>query len=326
MDQQRLALTCAFIMVGLLTSVNASAQSSTAPSRRDTPQAVPRTPDGRPDLQGTWTNPYTATPLERPAQLADKAFFTEQEARDWENGAYQRLLKALPAPELTGELLWLDEWKVAESRRTSLIVDPPTGKVPELTAVAKQRVAAKPPRRADDPEDQGLSERCITPTWNNMESAIGPPMLPNLVCCNFYQIVQTPGFFVIMSETFNTVRVVRVGGRHLPPTLRPWVGDSIAHWEGDTLVVDTTNVSPHTRFKESTERLHVVERFRRTDPQTLVYTFTVNDPDTWTQPWTAEILFKATDARIFEFACHEANYSLANVLRGARVRDQSSRN
>jgi hypothetical protein len=231
----------------------------------------------------------------------------------------------VPTPELSGDLNegWLDRWKVVESHRTSLIVDPPTGKIPDLTAAAKQRVATKPPKRADNPEEQGISERCITPTWNNMESSIGPPMLPNLVCCNFYPIVQTPGSLVIMSEAFNTVRVIRVAGVHLPRTLRPWVGDSIAHWEGDTLVVDTTNISPYTRFKESTERLHVVERFRRTDAQTLVYTFTVNDADTWTHPWTAEVPFKATDARIFEFACHEGNHSLENVLRGGRVMDQS---
>jgi hypothetical protein len=153
-------------------------------------------------------------------------------------------------------------------------------------------------------------------------STAAPPLVPSPSGQNFYQIVQTPGAVMMFSELIHHVRVIRIGGTHLPARITSWLGDSIGRWEGDTLIVDTTNFDAHTHFRSSGARLHVVERFRRTSPTTLDYGFTVDDPDTWDRSWSASVPFSATNEPMFEYACHEANYSMTNVLRGARAEEK----
>ena len=285
-----------------------------------------RTPGGHPDLQGLWSN-GTATPLQRPAEFANRAFFTEQEAAEYDRTAQERLVKSLPEEDRTAADLndiYLDTLKVVDDRRTSLIIDPPDGRLPALLPEAQKRSADRPPSSFDDPETAGLDERCLLETAVGSSNA-APPMVPNPFGQNFYQIVQTPEYVVILTEVVHDARIIRMNGEHLPPKIQKWLGDSVGHWEGDTLVVDTTNFTAKTFFGGSGERLHVVERFTRTDAKTIGYRVTVEDPETWAGSWTARIPFKATDNRIFEYACHEANYSLENALRGARAQEKERR-
>ena len=285
---------------------------------------VPRTPDGHPDLQGFWTN-NTATPFQRPTELAGKEFFTEAEAAEYERTALDRLVKETDDDKLAADLNYdyLDYRKVGESRRTSLIVDPPAGRLPDLLPQARQRATAKPPSSSDDPEVIGLDERCLLAVALGSSNS-SPPIVPNPFGQNFYQIVQTPQHVTIFSELVHDARIVRMNGKHPPASVQNWLGDSIGRWEGDTLVVDTTNFTAKTRFYGSSERLHVVERFSRADQNTIQYRVTVDDPETWVSSWTAEIPFKATGNRIFEYACHEANYAMAGILRGARVAEREA--
>jgi hypothetical protein len=185
------------------------------------------------------------------------------------------------------------------------------------------RADARPKASRDDPEVMGLAERCLMETSFG-SSVSAPPLVPSPFGQNYYQIVQTPTYLMIYSEVVHDARVVRIGGRHLPPSVQLWLGDSIGRWEGETLVVDTTNFSERTHFRSSGPHLHVVERFRRTSETSIDYTFTVDDPETWAQPWSAEVPFRAVHDRMYEYACHEANYSMANVLRGARAEEQNS--
>jgi hypothetical protein len=177
--------------------------------------------------------------------------------------------------------------------------------------------ALEPGGAYDDPERRPLGERCLL----GFGSTSGPPALPDYFYNNLHQIVQTPNAIMILTEMVHDARTVRMNAQHLPKTIRQWMGDSVGHWEGDTLVVDTTNFNDKTRFRGSTENLHVIERFTRVDAKTLLYRFTVEDPETWERPWTGEYSWPATDARIYEYACHEANYALGDILRGARVRE-----
>jgi hypothetical protein len=218
-------------------------------------------------------------------------------------------------------------------KRSSIVVDPPDGHVPPMKAEAQRRnreylaarvspdanegAAAGPPGAYDGPESRPLAERCLL----GFGSTSGPPTLPNYFYNNLKQIVQTPTTVLILNEMVHDARIVRIGGQHLPPTIRKWMGDSVGHWEGDTLVVDTTNFTDKTQFRGSGENLHVIERFTRTDPNTLLYRFTVDDPTTWDKPWSGEYPWNGTDEKIYEYACHESNYSLEGVLRGARVSD-----
>jgi hypothetical protein len=286
-----------------------------------------RTADGQPDLQGYWTN-TTVTPLERPKELADKAFFTPEEAAE-----YAKRQLADPGP--TGPGTYADvhynmaqfglersQSKVAANIRTSLIVDPPDGRVPPMTPEARQRAADRAAQNKghefDGPENRGLAERCII--WGNE----GPPMLPVGYNSNL-QIVQGPGYVAIMQEMIHDVRMIPTDGSpHLPSTVRQWMGDSRGHWEGDTLVVDTTNFTGKTAFRGSSENLHVVERFRRVDADTVLYQFTVDDPSTWTHSWSAEIPMTKIQGPVFEYACHEGNYGMANNLSGARAEEKKA--
>ncbi len=287
------------------------------------PWAVPRTPDGKPDLQGIW-NTSTLTPLERPAEFADKPVLTEQEVKDYE----ARLLRDNNRDRRDGTAevdvgrayheFWYDRGShVVQSRRSSLIIDPPDGKIPALTPQAQQRQAAlaeyKKQHPDDGPEDFTLANRCIL--W----ATAGPPMLPGAYNNN-YQIVQGPGYVSIVVEMIHDARVIPTDGRpHLPSSIRQWMGDSRGHWEGDTLVVETTNFTDKTNFRGASENMRLVERFTRVDANTITYEFTVNDPSSFTKPWTAQIPMTKKSEPLYEYACHEGNYAMDGMLRGARA-------
>ena len=215
--------------------------------------------------------------------------------------------------------------------RTSIVVDPPDGHVPPYNAAARKRLAAaratptsdarenqdtgatEPSGAFDNPEQRPLGERCLL----GFGSTSGPPALPDYFYNDLHQIVQTPNSIMILTEMVHDARIVRMNATHLSKNIRRWMGDSVGHWEGDTLVVDTTNFNDKTRFRGSTENLHVIERFTRIDDKTLLYRFTVEDPETWDRPWTGEYTWPLTNKPIYEYACHEGNYALADVLRGA---------
>ncbi len=285
--------------------------------------SVPRTPDGRPDLQGIWDY-RTLTPLERPAQFAGKAFFTEEEAAAYERRAEERP-DGRPPDDARSDpsvhpVWWLDYGKkVMGARRTSLIVDPPDGRIPALTAEAQARMATARKARsargsADGPEDRSMWERCIT-------RGIPEGMLP-AGYNNNVQIVQAPGAVVILSEMIHDARIVPLDGRpRSPASITNVMGDSRGHWDGDTLVVETTNFSSSANFRGSSSGLKLTEKFTRTDAGTLDYEFTVEDPTTWTRPWTAAWSWARSDGPIYEYACHEANYGLKHILQNGRAVD-----
>jgi hypothetical protein len=291
-------------------------------AQRSAPQ---RTPDGHPDLQGFWTN-QTITPLERPINLGAKEFFTEEEAAE----NRKRTLVATPTAERSGTeahyeftQFGLDKTQsqVAFSLRTSLIVGA-EGRVPPFTPEAQQRIAERAANvkghEFDGPESRNIQERCIV--WGNE----GPPMLPPGYN-SYLQIVQAPAYVAILQEMIHDVRIIPLDGRpHLPQAIRGWLGDSRGRWEGDTLVVDTTNFTDKTNFRGSRENLHVVERFTRVDDNTIRYEFTVDDPTTWTRPWSAELALAKDKGPIYEYACHEANYGFANNLKGARAVEKAA--
>ena len=286
----------------------------------------PRTPDGKPDLQGIWTN-VTITPLERPRDLGDKAFFTEQEALQYEkqvreqNNADRRDGGAQADVNRAYNDFWYDRGtKVVANRRTSLIVDPPDGRIPALTPEAQKRqadrAAAGRGHQFDGPENRALTERCLV--W----PTAGPPMLPSFYNNN-YQIVQAPGYVMILVEMVHDVRVIPTDGRpHLPSDVRQWFGDSRGRWEGDTLVVETTNFSDKNSFRGSDENMKLIEKFSRTGPDTILYEFTVNDSTAFAKPWTAHIPMNRMPGPIIEYACHEGNYAMSGMLAGARSEEQ----
>jgi hypothetical protein len=290
----------------------------------------PKTADGQPDLQGVWSNAIS-TPLERPQALGAKEFYTPEEFAQREaRGAQGGRGGARAAePGTVGDVHYdvsqfgLDRAhsKQATSMRTSLIVGP-DGKVPTLLPEAQKRAADRAAlnrgHQFDGPENRGLSERCIT--WPNE----GPPMLSPGYNSNL-QIVQGAGYVAIMQEMIHDVRVIPLDNRsHLAGSVRQWFGDSRGHWEGNTLVVDTTNFTDRFPFHGSSDKLHVVERFTRTAEDTITYQFTVDDPAAWDKPWTAEIPWVKNDALVFEYACQEGNYGMANVLSGARATEKEA--
>jgi hypothetical protein len=333
-----------------------------APQASPKTYVPPRAPDGHPDLQGTY-DLATITPLERLPGLS--AVLTKEQATNLEQYEIQRKGKDdapiqgdRQAPPVGGDKtpaksylevlerigggvvggynqFWLDSgsrYTVVDGQiRSSIVVDPPNGHVPPMTAAARKRQSSiptsdagesqatgvDPPGAYDDPELRPLSERCLL----GFGSTSGPPALPDYFYNNLHQIVQTKDSIMILTEMVHDARIVRMNAQHLPKTIRKWLGDSVGHWEGDTLVVDTTNFTDKTRFHGATENLHVVERFRRVDDHSLLYRFTIDDPDTWDRSWTGEYTWPATDKPIYEYACHESNYALADVLRGARQRE-----
>jgi hypothetical protein len=316
-----------------------------------------RTPDGHPDLQGTY-DLGTLTPLERgantPLVLPDEeAAELEKRVAQQNDKGYAPVAADRAAPPKGGDgspgpygnvggynNFWLDPgsaYTVVDGRkRASLLIDPPDGRVPPIRPAARQRNAARQvtftsDQRANeddpgfegadaynDPEQRPLGERCLV----GFGSTSGPPILPTYFYNNLHQIVQTPNRIMILAEMVHDTRIVRMNEAHLPSTIRKWLGDSIGRWEGDTLVVDTTNFTDKTRFRGSSEDLHVVERFTRVDARTLRYQFTIEDPPTWDRPWTGEYSWPSTDERIYEYACHEGNYALGNILRGARLKEK----
>ena len=293
---------------------------------------VPRTADGQPDFEGLWAN-NGVTPLERPPQWAGKTRLTDAELADLKariaavlDGGDAVFFDDLVLAALSGnknlrsfdnqtgnyDQSWLVERYV--DRRTSLIVDPPDGRVPPLTAEARARAATRAEQRrlhpADAASDLSLSTRCITFGMPNLFAGYN----------SNYQFVQTPGYVVIRTETIHDARVIPLDGRpHIGAAITQWNGDSRGHWNGDTLVVDTTNFGPESNFRGSSDHLHLTERFRRTDADTLEYTVTVDDPTTWTRPWTFMIPLRRQTGELLEYACHEGNLGMVGILSGARA-------
>ena len=325
----RVLASIAAVAIVLLLPVTAAGQGG-APTASATDF---RTAWGDPDLQGTWTY-KTITPLERPAELAGKQVLTDEEAAVFEREENQRLNRDLIdpakggyiyAPESEGGVIpyndfWYDRGtQVIETRQTSLIVDPPDGQMPPLTPEAQRRAEAAPPREdqrgrphADSYTDRPLSERCLL-----MGNA--SPMLSGGYNNNV-QLFQAQGYVVLLNEMIHDIRIIHLDGRpHLPAHVRSWLGDSRGRWEGDTLVVETKNFSGKRSFRGSSESMNVVERFTRVDADTVAYAFTVDDPPTWTRPWTVELPLSSMEGEIYEYACHEGNYSIVGVLGGARA-------
>src|SRR5579864_8506902 len=355
MRNQFVALTGLLAMAALVLCTRTPAAAQT-PKALAKAYNVPRMPDGHPDLQGTY-DLATLTPVERAAGA--KLVLSNEDAARLEKARAQQRARAdqaiqgdRPAPPKGGDgsvgaagnvggynAGWLDPGSaftvVDGQKRSSLIIDPPDGRVPPLTPAAQQRAETararptsdaqenndpgleKAPGAYDDPERRPLGERCLL----GFGSTSGPPALPDYFYNNLHQIVQTPDSVMILTEMVHDARIVRMNAQHLPKSIRLWLGDSVGRWEGGTLLVDTTNFTAKTRFRGSTADLHVIERFTRVDDRTLLYRFTIDDPATWEKPWTGEFTWPATDEPIYEYACHEANYALGDVLRGARLRE-----
>ncbi|MEO5742221.1 MAG: hypothetical protein ABIS29_16670 [Vicinamibacterales bacterium] len=299
-----------------LTAVTAAGQGPTGSSA-----ALPRTPWGDPDLQGVWSI-ATITPFERPSALAGKQVLTAQEAAELEKTnltANNQDRRDGAGTEVDLARAYNDFWwdrgtKVVATRQTSLVIDPSNGRVPPLTAEGQKRATARAARGYDSWEDRSLWERCITR---------GLPIIPGPYNNN-YQILQTPGYVVILHEMIHDARIIPIDGRpHVGQNIRQWFGDSRGRWEGATLVVDTTNFTDKATFRGSTEGLHLIERFTRTDAGTVRYEFTIDDPTTFTKQWTAAIPMGKTDEQIYEYACHEGNYGMVNLLSGARVQEKA---
>jgi hypothetical protein len=289
---------------------------------------APRTPDGQPDLQGVWTN-STLTPLERPAEFAGKPVLSEQEAADYVKQVLQQVNSDRRDGGTQADVgrsyneFWRDRGNnLVADRRTSLIVDPPDGKVPPLTPEAQKRVeqarAWMRDHSTDGPEGRSLAERCIS--W----TTAGPPMLPGPYN-NDLQILQAPGYVVILNEMIHDTRLIPLDGRpHVAPGIRELMGDSRGHWEGDTLVVDTTNFNGEVSFRGSDANLHLTERFTRVSPDVIRYEFTIDDSTAFIKPWTARIPLNQTNGPVYEYACHEGNYAMVDILAGARAAEKKS--
>ncbi len=316
------------LIVLAIASLSTLVPGQTSSPKRWTP---PRTPDGHPDLGGLWSN-AGIIPLERAKGLADKRTFTEQEYAEYEKKVFRQSDRDRPGQTGVGTYngFWWDQGtKLAPNRNTSLIVDPSDGRIPPLTPAALKRAqddrAYAREHPADGPEDRPLMDRCL------LFPTTGPPMLPSFYngspygpLTTNYQIVQTRDYLAIFVEHNHESRVIPLDGRpHLPPNVRQWLGDSRGHWEGDTLIIDTTNFTDKTKFKGADENLHLTERFTRSGPDTLKYSFTIDDPTAFTASWTAEYPMIASNDRIYEYACHEGNYGLAGVLSGARAAEKA---
>jgi hypothetical protein len=327
------------IAIASLAAVSAEGQ---APAATDTrPWTLSRTAWGDPDLQGVW-NYAAGTPFERPAEFAGKATLNDEElareeSRVRERGNGDRRDDGRADLDLNREHneFWFSRRTRILTRRTSLITDPADGKLPPLTPDAVQAQAARAAAQlvrgpADSWEDRSLNERCL------VNETFGPPILPRLMLGGIFDIVfghqfhfrilQSAGYVTILAEYGQSLRIIPLDGRpHIPGAVQQWLGDSRGHWEGNTLVVETTNFHPKRAvagFPAGNVRL--VERWARTERDTLDYQFTVDDPTTWTKPWTAAVPIERTNGEIYEFGCHEGNYGLANILSAARSEERLS--
>jgi len=333
-----LAFCVATAFLGPVSSVAAQTTSGTAGA-----WVVPRTPDGHPDLQGNWSS-ATLTPLERPQ--GQGPVLTPEEVRRIEQGQADfvlgRTLASDPdrAPPVAGGTnpvcidgprtcyngVYFDRGErvavVNGEPRSSVITHPADGRVPAFTPEARERMAESGELRgqfgpSDHPELRPLADRCLVSFGSNA----GPPMLPNGFYNNNYTIVQTADHVLIMAEMVHDARIIRIGdGPRLPARIRPWLGDSWGHWEGDVLVVETTNIHPLQRY--SSESMKVIERFSRVDEETILYEFTIDDPSTYTEPWGGEVPMTALHGQLYEYACHEGNYAMSNILSGARYEER----
>ena len=310
----------AVIAVALLAPASEAGQARTAADKG----TAPRTPWGHPDLQGTWSN-TTTTRLERPTDLAEKAVLTEQERTALDAQAVQRQDRR-PPPGSTGgyNSFWLEGGKA--SHRTSLVIDPPDGRLP-FTPEARKRADVfnaniNGEGTANSWEDRNLYERCIT-------RGLPGAMMPGFYNHN-YQILQTPDYVVVLVEMIHDARIIPLNGRpHLPQGIRQWLGDSRGRWDGNTLVVETTNFTDRVKDTGLTvfgigRNSRLVERFTRVDAETIDYQITVNDPAAFTKPWTAAIPMTRITGPLFEYACHEGNYGLEDILKGARSRERAA--
>jgi hypothetical protein len=319
-----IGLAASIAVVGQGTGTSQSTKAKTAPPRKSN---LPHTPWGDPDLQGQW-NAQTSTPLQRPltGPLAQKDSLSDEEAEQLEEQNRASIDKA-PAQGDPGtyNAFWRDPGHPLN--RTSLIIDPPDGRIPPLTPEGQQRVAAERQLRSqrggvDAPysyEDLSPWTRCISRGWNGIGSFYS----------SNYQIFQTRGYVVVFQELIHESRIIPLDGRpHLNADVPQWMGDSRGHWEGNTLVVDTTNFHPKTNFQGSHETLHLIERYTRVADDTLEYQFTIDDPHTFTRTWTASWpWYRVTDAvSIFEYACHEGNYAMRGILGGARAKEKAAAN
>ena len=318
----RTASTAGWLAVAATVVLVASPTAQRTSSAGQSPSA-PRTPWGQPDLQGVWTN-STTTPLERPADLSDKAVLTEEErrVRDADVAARSSFdrVGSLPGVGAYNEF-WME--RGALNYRTSLVIDPPDGKIPAMTAAGQARASAlaadRKAKRDESYETLTAYDRCIS-------RSLPGAMLPGFYNHN-YQIVQTRDYVVILVEMIHDARIVPLDGRpHVSGAIRSWLGDSRGRWEGDTLVIDTRNVNDKV-FERGVlfgvgGDLQLTERFRRTGANNMDYEFTVNAPSAFTRPWTVAAPMAKIDGSIYEYACHEGNYSVPNILKGARAQEK----
>ena len=281
---------------------------------------IPRLENGLPDMQGTWDF-RTITPFQRPEALGNKSVLTAEEASIFEAEERERRDRDnFTDTTTTGDYnqFWYDRGEeILGDRRTSLVTSPANGRIPALTEVAQQRISERraAARLAEGIEVRPLAERCI------MGFNSGPPMIPSAYNNNL-QIVQTDGYFMMHNEMIHNIRPVRLNDAVHMDVPRKWEGDSVGHWEGDTLVVDTKNFSDSPALSGADENLHVIERFQRIDDQTLRYSFTVEDETVWQEPRGGDYPWPASDNKVYEYACNEGNYSFGNIMRGARLLEQ----
>lgn len=308
--------------MGLVVAATVAANLLLAPLSQAQQSEFPRTEYGHPDLQGTYTF-RTLTPLNRPPELADKATLTPEEAEEWaafENRRQNRDLiidsvggAGYPPGVISYNEFWYERGvETIADRRTSLIYDPPNGRLPEMNAIGKARNAmiAENRRLSLGPEARTLADRCL------MSNGAGPPMVPGAYNNNM-QLVQTKDHIMILNEMIHRARIIRLDSEHHTRQIK-WDGDSIAHWEGDTLVIHTQDFYYYQTARGATNTMRVTERFTRIDENTLDYDFTVEDPQTWDVSWSAKVPMRRTDMPLYEYACHEGNHGLAGILAGWR--------
>ncbi len=313
---------------GLVASIAASVAAIDAQALKPAPAAataatwtMPRTADGKPDLQGYWSN-ATYTPVERPAEFKDREYFTAQEAAEFAKRAQERFLSQPDDDAHYDNSIWMTEKneKGVTSLRTSIVVEPANGKIPPVNAEGRTRAEARAAARKlvglyDSPQARGMAERCIY--WAHE----GPPLMPTGYNSNV-QIVQAPGEFVVIPEMMPSARIVPLDSRpQVGAAIRGIRGVSRGRWDGDTMVVETTNFTDRTAFRGSSESLKVTERFTLVDADTIRYQFTVEDPHTWDIPWKGEYPMKRLAETRYEYACHEGNYGMPNILRAQRLEE-----